>query len=535
MLIKSTDGSIEIDDKYVNYSTYLREVGAYVPINTRCLKEYVTFLTGQHNFVLDDEVMEAFTLMGHPNRLEYPLDYFQIKLFDDWVRDNFYLHNLANEQDGLYGLIELPTVNGRERVGLSNILPTVNGRELYKDLFPGDQSTSEQFEDGSINNITALPKLPAKHYIAGGAALYVADITNNFLDVDIFTCDVDATKKYLHELRLDNRVLIKSGNSVSVFNRGVKYQFILREYTCPSEIIHGFDVGSSCIVTDGTRIWTTMRGYYSIAKQLNWFDPSRSSPTYAQRLSKYHMRGFNLILPLVDRVAIDTNVLDQTINAIVNDAFSLAKENRNNSRKWPNVMYTYNEMHDWFVKYNIDVPLDEWEGEASLEQIANQQSDKSFKNTIRDYDQLHYVQGSDLLNALITLRTEQSNYKLPDDPATLVVVCSCLGISANLWLDRRDQYMMSDYESSSCTKKFNINELDFKKNNPMSQVSSTFYPEPIKGSLIAWYKQSPLIIDRVTNNQTNPIDIVTPALNDETSYRRFNADTIDTLRNMAGL
>ena len=74
-------------------------------------------------------------------------------------------------------------------------------------------------------------------------------------------------------------------------------QIILRIYSSISEILHGFDLGSSAIAYDGAHVYMTSLGQYSYANSVNIVDPSRRSTTYESRLYKYLLRGFYIAMP----------------------------------------------------------------------------------------------------------------------------------------------------------------------------------------------------------------------------------------------
>ncbi len=76
-----------------------------------------------------------------------------------------------------------------------------------------------------------------------------------------------------------------------------KYQFIFRLYRCKSEILHGFDLGSSAIGFDGEEIYVTSLGKFAYEYSCNIVDTTRRSKSYEHRLRKYYERGFEIILP----------------------------------------------------------------------------------------------------------------------------------------------------------------------------------------------------------------------------------------------
>ena len=97
----------------------------------------------------------------------------------------------------------------------------------------------------------------------------------------------------------------------------ISIQIIRRLYTCPSQIIHGFDVDSCCIlVTMEGNIWCTKRCAYSISNGYNVVNFLRMSPSYEFRLVKYNKRGFAIWIPFIEYyekcVLFDINKLDKT-------------------------------------------------------------------------------------------------------------------------------------------------------------------------------------------------------------------------------
>ncbi len=75
------------------------------------------------------------------------------------------------------------------------------------------------------------------------------------------------------------------------------YQFIFRLYSSKSEILHGFDLGSSAIGFDGEDIYLTSLGKFAYEYSCNIVDTTRRSKSYEHRLQKYYGRGFEIILP----------------------------------------------------------------------------------------------------------------------------------------------------------------------------------------------------------------------------------------------
>lgn len=76
-------------------------------------------------------------------------------------------------------------------------------------------------------------------------------------------------------------------------------QIIFRLYQDKSEIINGFDVGSSSVGFDGKSVYFTEMAAYCYQNMVNVVDTKRSSPTFGNRLHKYAQRGFRILFPFI--------------------------------------------------------------------------------------------------------------------------------------------------------------------------------------------------------------------------------------------
>lgn len=300
--------SFEIDDKLASYSPLLRtmmttenstfekEGDAFV-IDTyvHVFLEYLKFLLYE-DFEMTKEVEWLFDYMGHPNTLQYPLDYWKIKLRDNWLRDMYEKMELWH--DPYFGLIEI--------------------------------------EKKCADHIPVMPGF----VVAGGAALYLATNTEShryrpeISDVDFFAIqpdgDVSALNERIKSITFsssqgdigDTAKTVISQNALNTYTSYYRYtpsdrfhwrhlgdhlqrmnmraQYILRMYRSPSEVVHGFDLDACGILWDGKKLWATERALYALKNKCNWFDPMRASPSYAYRLAKYKMKkGFDIRLPLI--------------------------------------------------------------------------------------------------------------------------------------------------------------------------------------------------------------------------------------------
>jgi len=101
---------------------------------------------------------------------------------------------------------------------------------------------------------------------------------------------------------IDDRSKLNKNNS-----RKKTIQIILRLYKTKSEILHGFDIGSSAIGFDGDNVILTTLGRFSYEYMCNIVDTTRRSTTYEKRLKKYLDRDFDIILPKLDITKLRNN------------------------------------------------------------------------------------------------------------------------------------------------------------------------------------------------------------------------------------
>lgn len=77
-------------------------------------------------------------------------------------------------------------------------------------------------------------------------------------------------------------------------------QVILRRYSTPGEIIHGFDLGSCAALWDGSKVLLTRMGAIAAEHGANVLDLTIRRPSYERRLARYFERGYDLVLPDLD-------------------------------------------------------------------------------------------------------------------------------------------------------------------------------------------------------------------------------------------
>nr|QBK90999.1 MAG: hypothetical protein LCPAC201_03000 [Pithovirus LCPAC201] len=86
-------------------------------------------------------------------------------------------------------------------------------------------------------------------------------------------------------------------------------QVILRLYDHPSEVLHGFDLGSCQMAYDGEEVFTTSAGLLAIMMGINVIDMKRRRRTYEKRLSKYFGRGFGIVFPNFSPASLELQII----------------------------------------------------------------------------------------------------------------------------------------------------------------------------------------------------------------------------------
>lgn len=295
-----------IDRKYIDYSSYLSSHLSFLEgsgnlhytdesividmedEDPRLVSNYLSFLKGdQFSMTRTDAIF--FDKMGHSNSLNYPLDYWRLKLRSKWTRDNFYKYRLKDRDDGLYNLVEVP--QKRTIISLSDV----------------------------IDRAIPYDEIPSTITIAGGAALYLSGHAEHFSDIDLFPMSKKDGIGFINTLQLSSVTVATVGDTVDVtyrdYDTNISYynlkiiQLIKREFSCPSEIVHSFDIdacGFILVNRDGTpRLYATELALYSTANKAIWYDPEFSEERYYWRLLKYIGRGYKLYVPFLDEKNVD--------------------------------------------------------------------------------------------------------------------------------------------------------------------------------------------------------------------------------------
>lgn len=409
----------------------------------------MAFLQGK-DFEWNQEVSDMFGHIGHINQYEYDLDFWKVKLMDSWVRDNCYKLNLF--KDPYYDLIKLKA----------------NPKRVQKVL--GYASVS--IDDGL--------------YIAGGAAMYMANITDTYHDVDIFSTNLDHANRIINQVIQEQGSVYATSNSVTL---SPDVQLILRQYSCPSEIVHGFDVGCCGVIFDGKDLWCTQRAYYCIKHKCNWLEPDRSSPSYIYRLCKYHKRGFKIKIPFESKLQF------KNIDHIREAAREYCLE-------YATHLYFPRITHDYLV--NVEPLVEEAKkyvlDPSVINELVNYESYISRDTTEFDiytvygsFMLMYYILANPDINPIVlALSTWSDEYDneirklLPVDPASVLFLHIYYNINYGLTAKP-----ISDYNQKPKAVD-DIAEIQWKTQNPMEQLTGSFCPQSIT-DLWSWYQQSPLL------------------------------------------
>jgi hypothetical protein len=233
------------------------------------------------------------------------------------------------------GIIELDALrNNTEYVNMNDpdydtfTLKDVEFNKKYTPAFPhliNDHLPQPIFNNLTVKNIRSALPAPIVYIIdkyglvlCGGHMykLFIKEMEyNGNFDIDLFIVDKNKDPKYLSE-KIDNIIaylvdtkccrFIKHDRHVIELiidfeSRNIiettKVQIILSVYDTPSQIIHGFDIGSCCVAFDGKEVYFTSMGKFAYEYGFNIVMTDRISPTYEYRLKKYFKRGFGIILP----------------------------------------------------------------------------------------------------------------------------------------------------------------------------------------------------------------------------------------------
>ncbi len=105
-------------------------------------------------------------------------------------------------------------------------------------------------------------------------------------------------------------IVSRSTNAISVILEIMGFQvirinFILKIYRTYSEVLHGFDLDSSCVGWDGVDVWSIERCRFSLYHGYNTVNPDLMSHHYEYRLAKYATMGISVMVPGIENYNIE--------------------------------------------------------------------------------------------------------------------------------------------------------------------------------------------------------------------------------------
>lgn len=272
-----------------------------------------------------------------------------------------------------------------------------------------------------------------KPIIAGGAALYMAGGTDKYSDIDVFFVgdDCDRVKKILNKNK--KKYIF---NERCATHKKYGFQVIFRKYNSISEIVHGFDLDCCGYLLYEEKLYATNRSHYSLTHKVNWFDPDRMSPSYVYRLCKYAKRGYEIMLPGISTSNFNYDLFYKNGLRYMNSY--------NNLPIIEIVPDLYNEIYDMITKLGCKCTLD---------------------------------------NVLLLILIDKYHID-PEKRQSSYVRCHKnidLGKQVNILLIAKFRSLypgtkISDYQG----KKTKLKEMPkWLEQDPMTQITSTFNPEPI--------------------------------------------------------
>jgi hypothetical protein len=259
------------------------------------------------------------------------------------VPSNMHVSSSMNIKDSITNVLETDKkfryVGVEDDLFTTDMLKNKNWNYNYPTLqskHDGAHKKSKSLvETNIVNNLYNkygfLRNLDMKNILVAGGAVSNA-ITNHhsyYSDIDMFIYGISDTyeankvvARIVNHLASDKKYdcnkFFMTPNHITItigkrndwyFNR--KIQIIFRLYQTKSEILHGFDLGSSAVGFDGKNVWFTTLSKFSYEYSCNIIDSTRRSTTYERRLIKYLRRGFMIVMPEFDINQI--HPMDETI------------------------------------------------------------------------------------------------------------------------------------------------------------------------------------------------------------------------------
>ena len=216
--------------------------------------------------------------------------------------DAIYRHISYSKQYEDFDLHTPKRIIVRKMKGVTNKLIMLN-RELRVSLSkPNDKFLECLFEDFNIRNHLLVAGGYIQQFITGHAEYHEGDVDmfiygyDNVEEANSLILEIVEKFEELSEMPI---YYSKSGAAITLGfqDKSIHYQIILRLYKTKSEILHGFDLGSSSVGYDGEKYYFTTLSLFTFMFQTNIVDLTKRSRNYEYRLLKYYERGFQIFLP----------------------------------------------------------------------------------------------------------------------------------------------------------------------------------------------------------------------------------------------
>ena len=217
-----------------------------------------------------------------------------------------------------------------------DILPYIRGNDINiadcfdicKDIRGNKIETLKQFKVNIEFEFPFINEILYKfkgHLIACGGAIQNVIYANKSIsdsliktDIDLFFYDLNVESANKMRLKIINKLIKKfkvfshdimitrneKVTTIYIYNGNklmYAYQLIHRIYPNVNSIIGGFDIGACMLAYDGTEIYATPLGVWSIINKSIIVDTKRRSTSYEHRLLKYWKRGYRIIFPGLDK------------------------------------------------------------------------------------------------------------------------------------------------------------------------------------------------------------------------------------------
>nr|QBK93919.1 MAG: hypothetical protein LCPAC406_02330 [Pithovirus LCPAC406] len=210
------------------------------------------------------------------------------------------------------------------------------GKNIFRE-FAGS-SLPPSVADNILEALSHIPNL----FVAGGYALAKFDSkhSHRWSDIDIFAYGDNALEHIKEGVRIcmelakgkatDEHIPVRTRYSITIpINVSRRYepvivQFILIKSQSKYQILNRFDIDASCIgfnIAKHLISYALPRFVRAFETRTNVTDPTRQSPTYIKRLTKYAGKGFNIAVPgfQLDKIKLSPNIMKKFVELMADE------------------------------------------------------------------------------------------------------------------------------------------------------------------------------------------------------------------------